>query len=80
MESFNLVECWTVINPKTRRYTWHARNKSSRLDYTLRSEHFLNEINKFDITPGLHCDRSIISVEIGKQFYNRAKVFLEIIC
>ncbi len=33
MESFSLVDCWRVINPKTQRYTWHARNKSSRLDY-----------------------------------------------
>ncbi len=75
MESFNLVDCWRLINPKARRYTWHARNKSSRLDYWLISEHILNEIKKCDITPGLHSDHSIISVEIGKQFYNRGKSF-----
>ncbi len=75
MESFNLVDCWSVINPKPQRYAWHARNKSSRLDYWLISKHFLNEIKKCNITPGLHSDHSIISVEIGKQFYNRGKGF-----
>ncbi len=30
VESFSLVDCWRVINTKTRRYTWHARNKSSK--------------------------------------------------
>ena len=75
MESFSLADCWRILNPKTRRYTWHARGKASRLDYLLISEHFLNDINECNIMPGVHSDHSIISVEIGKNVDTRGKGF-----
>ncbi len=53
------------LNPTTRRYTWHSRGKSSRLDYLLISEHLLNEIHSFDIRPGLHSDHSILKITLG---------------
>jgi exonuclease III len=40
MESFSVADFWRILNHKTRRYTWHALGKSSRLDYWLISEHF----------------------------------------
>jgi len=75
MDSFSLADFWRILNPKTRRYTWHARGKASRLDYWLISEHFLNDINKCNIMPGVHSDHSIISVEIGRNFETRGKGF-----
>ncbi len=50
LESLNLADAWRVQNPNTRRYTWHSRGKSSRLDYLFISEHLLNDINIGTIT------------------------------
>ena len=75
IESCSLADPWRILNPKTRRYTWHARGKASRLDYWLISEHFLNDIDKCNIMPGLHSDHSIISVEIGKNLDSRGRGF-----
>ncbi len=33
LESLNLADSWRIQNPITRRYTWHSRGKSLRLDY-----------------------------------------------
>ncbi len=33
LENLNLADSWRVQNPNTRRYTWHSRGKSSRLDF-----------------------------------------------
>ncbi len=33
LESMDLTDCFRNIYPNLRRYTWHARGKSSRLDY-----------------------------------------------
>ncbi len=33
LESMDLIDCFRNIYRNLRRYTWHARGKSSRLDY-----------------------------------------------
>ena len=33
LDSFNLADSWRECNPNSRRFTWHSRGKSSRLDY-----------------------------------------------
>ncbi len=79
IESFSLVDCWRVINPKTQRYTWHARNKSSRLDSWLISEHLLNEIKKCNITYLQECVKTLTTVlhqlKLENNFVIQGKVF-----
>ncbi len=73
METLNLVDCWRIFYPDTRRYTWHSRGKASRLDYLFLSEHLLNEICKCDILPGILSDHSIIEVILGGNTHNRGR-------
>lgn len=73
METFQLVDCWRILNPTKRRFTWHARGKASRLDYWLISEHLMNDLNNCDILPGLHSDHSIIQAQFGNNELKRGK-------
>ncbi len=67
LESLILTDCWRIQNPNSRRYTWHSRGKSSRLDYFFISEHLLNNINKCSIETGLHFDHSIVNLELNNK-------------
>jgi exonuclease III len=73
LEAFTLSDCFRNLYLTLRRYTWHARGKSSRLDYWFISEHLLNELESYQIIPGLHSDHSILKVEIGNDIPNRGK-------
>ncbi len=73
LDVFNLVDTWRAVNPNSRRYTWHARGISSRVDYLFISEHLLNEVNECKINPGLHSDHSILSLELNTNKINRGK-------
>ncbi len=64
LESFNLADVWRIQNPNTKRYTWHSRGKSSRLDYFFIPEHLLNDSNKCSILTGLHSAHSIVNIRI----------------
>ncbi len=75
IEVFNLSDCRRDLNPTTRRYTWHSRGISSRLDYWLISDHLLNEIHSFDIMPGLHSDHSILKITLRNNDLVRGKDF-----
>ncbi len=77
LESMDLTDCFRNIYPDLRRYTWHARGKSSRLDYWFISENLLNQLETYKYLPGLHSDHSIIKIILGNQLQNR-KRFLEI--
>ncbi len=70
---FNLADTWRALNSNSRRYTWHTRGKSSRLDYLFISEHLLNDINECKINPGLHSYHSILSLELNANKINRGK-------
>ncbi len=70
LESLNLADSWRIQNPKTRRYTWHSRGKSSRLDYIFISEHLLKDINNCSIQSGLHSDHSIVNLELNSDKFN----------
>ncbi len=37
LDSMNLSDCFRNLYPNLRRYTWHARGKSSHLDYSIGS-------------------------------------------
>ncbi len=71
----SLTDCFRDIYPNTKRYTWHAWDKSSRLDYWLISEHLLNEIQLYKTLPGLYSDHSILKIEIGISESTRGKGF-----
>ncbi len=73
LESMALSDAFRTLHPKSRRYTWHSRGKSSRLDYFFISEHLLNELLSFKITPGLHSDHSILNITFGSISNNRGK-------
>ncbi len=75
LDSIDSVDARRVQNPNIRRYTWHSRSKSSRLDYFFISEHLLNEINKCSISTGLHSDHSIVNLELNRNKLNRVKGF-----
>ncbi len=73
LDVFNLADTWRAYNPNTRRYTWHARKKSSCFDYLFISEHLLNDINECKINPGQNSDHSILSLELNANKINRGK-------
>ena len=75
LESFDLNDAWRTLFPSSRRYTWHSRGKSSRLDYWFLSNHILNSLQEYKILPGLHSDHSILKIEISTQDISRGKGF-----
>ncbi len=77
MSLTSLIHGERALNPNSRRYTWHARGKSSRLDYLFISEHLLNDINECKINPGLSSDHSILSLELNPYKINRGKGLLK---
>jgi hypothetical protein len=75
IEFFNLSDAWRILYPDTRRYTWHARGKASRLDYFFISEHLMNELSNYKIIPGLHSDHSILSLSFNNSNKQRGRGF-----
>ncbi len=75
LESMGLTDCFRNLYPNLRRYTWHARGKSSRLDYRFISEHILNDLTSYKIEPGLHSDHSILKIQIGSNNLARGRGF-----
>ncbi len=73
LDVFNIADTWRALNSNSRRYTWHAREKSSHINYLFISEHLLNDINECKINPGLHSDHSILSLELNANKTNRGK-------
>ncbi len=71
LDSMDLTDCFRNIYPNLRRYTWHSRGRSSRLDYWFISENLLNEHETYKILPGLHSDHSILKIYLGKELHNR---------
>ncbi len=51
LDVFNLTDTWRGLNPNSRRYSWHARGKSSLHDYLFISEDLINYINECKINP-----------------------------
>ncbi len=45
LEANGLTDCFRGLPPTLRRYTWHAKGKSSRLEYWFISEHLLNKLD-----------------------------------
>jgi hypothetical protein len=75
LDSVDLSDAWRTLFPISRRYTWHSRGKSSRLDYWFISENLLNELIDYKILPGLHSDHSILKITIGNNIINRGRGF-----
>ena len=62
LDSLDLNDAWRSLYPQTRRYTWHSRGRSSRLDNFFISDHLLNNLTQYKIQPGLHSDHSILNM------------------
>ncbi len=75
LESIGLTDCFRNLFPNLRRYTRHARGKSSHLDYWFISEHILNDLTSYKIECGLHSDHSILKIQIGSNNLARGRGF-----
>ena len=75
LDFFYLNDAWRTLFPSSRRYTWHSRGKSSRLDYWFLSNQLLNSLQDYKILPGLHSDHSILKIQIGNTSIPRGKGF-----
>ena len=64
MEVNNIVDIWRTINPDKKSFPWHRRNKRSRLDYILTSEHLMDFIDQCSILPGIHSDHSLLKMSL----------------
>ncbi len=73
LHSMDLTDCLKNIYPNLRRYTWHARGRSSRLDYWFISENLPNELETYKILPGHHSDHSILKINLENELNNRGK-------
>jgi exonuclease III len=73
LETLDLNDAWRTLNPLSRRYTWHSRGRSSRLDYFFVSDHLLNTITDYKILPGLHSDHSILKITLQSDFTTRGR-------
>ncbi len=71
----DLTDCFRNIYPNLRRYAWHARGKSFRLDYSIISEIRLNQLETYKSLLGLHSDHSILKFILGNQLQKRGKGF-----
>ena len=65
LDTHGMVDVFRVLNPQTRRYTWHSRGLASRLDYWFISEELLNITKNVEIKPGIFSDHSMVVLEIG---------------
>ncbi len=75
LESIGLTDCFRNLYPNLWRYIWHARGKSSQLDYWFISEHILNDLTSYKIEPGLHSDHSILKIQIDSNSLVRGRGF-----
>jgi exonuclease III len=75
LESMALSDPWRLANPELKRFTWHSRSKSSRLDYFFTSDQLLNEISNYKINPGLSSDHSILIFELNNDNIERGRGF-----
>lgn len=73
LDTMELNDAWRTLFPNSRRYTWHSRGRSSRLDYFFISDHLLNNLTDFKITPGLHSDHSILIMKFEFNFVSRGR-------
>ena len=75
LESLELSNTWRILYPLSRRYTWHARGRSSRLDYVFISDHLQNNLKNYKILPGLHSDHNILNLNFDFEFNIRGRGF-----
>ncbi len=65
-QDFDLMDCWRILNPTLKRYTWRQGNplRQSRLDYWLISSSLVNKLADVDIKPAFRSDHSMISLKL----------------
>lgn len=65
-EDLELVDCWRILNPNAKRFTWRRTNpiQQSRLDYWLISSPLLNSIAEVDISPSFRSDHSMLKLSL----------------
>ena len=67
----NLADCWRLLNPNKRCYTWRqgsslARLKQSRLDYWIVSMNMMYNLDEVDIKSSIGSDHSLIDINFYK--------------
>ena len=75
ISEFNLVDIWRIQHKDIRQYTWHtkSRDKQSRLDFFLVSEHLVSYILDSNIEPGYRTDHSIVSICFDTKMQKKGK-------
>ena len=66
MNSSDLIDFFSAIHPKTKRYTWwrHNPSKQARLDYFIGSKTLLDLVTKCNISAGYRSDHSSIDLTL----------------
>ena len=77
MDEYDLVDCFRILNPNEKRYTWHQNSPKvfCRLDFFLTSFGLLNITNITSISHGYKSDHSFITIEIGNKKLERGPGF-----
>ena len=75
MEEFDLSDCWRLLHPNKRKYTWRKDNYTihSRLDMWLISSNLLNILSKTIIEPGFRTDHSMIKLSLKMMNFKRGR-------
>lgn len=64
MEEVELVDIWRARNEKIDRYTWHSRNKKSRIDMFLINNGLVPSVDQAEIQACNISDHSIITLDL----------------
>ena len=67
----DLHDPWREKNPNTQKFTWHARNKLSRLDYWLISSDVLETVENVQILPGYRSDHSLVALNLSLNSHDK---------
>ncbi len=80
-KNIDLHDIWRILNPNTRKYTWHSNTKPPilcRLDYFLISEHIINIVTTSNITTGFKSDHSIVSFGLQTETNKRGPGYFKL--
>ena len=63
-EDLDLHDPWRVQHPQARIFTWHCKNKQSRLDYFLLPSSLIDSVKLTSIKPGYRTDHSLVELTV----------------
>lgn len=76
-EDLGLVDIFREQNPDSKKYSWRARGKRSRLDFFLISSSLLPFVSNTDILPGVDSDHSIVQLDLDFSKFQKGRGFFK---